>query len=82
MRTKLIKLHKPRRDHPGSDERFTQVNYQESAPFFENPNGVLIHRVRAMYELDATWYQEPHFIVDYWCENGGRASNSQIDDRL
>lgn len=77
----LIALRKPRSDHATRDCRFEQINYEKSAPFFENPAGVLIHRVKALYSL--RWKdrdKDPWWIVDYWCCNTGRSES--IDDGL
>lgn len=71
--SKLINLRNPRYDHADKDKRFTQVNYKQAAPFFENPRGVLIHRVRAVLQLTATYHNDPWWIVEYWCENNGRS---------
>lgn len=79
MVNKLIDCRKPRRNHD-DNERFTQTNYEQAAPFFENPRGVLIHRVRALYQLEATYSQRPWWIVEYWCENSG--STDAVDSGL
>ena len=68
----LIDCRPPRRQHDLRDERFTQTNYEQSAPFFINPRGVLAHRVRSLVVLTATYYSHPWTIVEYWCENSGR----------
>lgn len=75
--SKLIKLHKPRRDHR-DDERIQQIDYEESVPFFLNQRGVLVHRVKSLYQLTATWQEEPWWIVDYWCENFGRTDKNDL----
>lgn len=81
MTTKLIELQKPRSDHSERDGRFRQVNYHHSAPFFDNPRGVLIHRVRALFRLQ--FKGERHWwIVEYWCENGGRSEDIDSDLRF
>jgi hypothetical protein len=79
MAKKLVDLKPPKMNHQLRDDRFQQFNYRQSAPFFENPRGVLIHRVRSLYRLT---FQEGRswFIVDYWCENGARPE--EVDDGL
>lgn len=72
MPEKLVKLHAPRHNYAERDSRFTQTVYKEAAPFFENPRGVLIHRVKAVFQLQATYSDAPWWIVQYWCENSGR----------
>lgn len=67
---KLVKLQEPRSDHQAGDERFQQTDYAFAAPFFENPRGVLIHRVRSLFQL--TFHGRSWFIVEYWCENSAR----------
>lgn len=76
---KMIKLRAPRANH---DERITQVDYDESAPFFKNPRGQLVHRVRSLFSLDAPWNRsgKPWFVVDYWCENSGRCYSIDAGD--
>lgn len=80
----LVGLQSPRHDHQGRDERFRQTSYGQSAPFFENPRGVLIHRVRALYRLTflPSEHREPWHIVEYWCENSARPKESEVDDGL
>lgn len=68
----LVELQRPRHDHSIRDGRFQQHNYKRSAPFFENHRGVLIHRVRALFKLTASYKSDPWWIVEYWCENYGR----------
>lgn len=68
----LVNLRKPKFNHD-RDERFTQLNYSESEPFFNNPRGVLSHRVRAVFKLDCTHYKMPRLIFEYWCESSGSA---------
>lgn len=72
MSDKLIKLKDPRSDHWGRDDRITRTPYSHAAPFFENRRGVLIHRVRSLYKIYATYASEPWWVVEYWCENYGR----------
>ena len=72
-----VKLKSPAFNH--RDDRFNQVDYSESAPFFINPRGVLAHRIRALFTLTAfgsTWT-----IAEYWCENNGR-DHSGADECL
>lgn len=73
------KLCRPRRFNRiwANDDRYELLPYREAAPFFTNPRGVLTHRVRALYRvrLDGReWW-----IVDYWCENGGRSEDVDND---
>jgi hypothetical protein len=79
MTEKRVPLLPPKRDGIERDDRFRRVIYQESAPFFENPQGVLIHRVKSLYLLEFNggrqWY-----IVDYWCGNNARPR--EVDDGL
>lgn len=78
MSKKLIELKMPKCDHSARDSRYGQLNYTHSAPFFENPRGILIHRVRALYRLsfgDRDWW-----IIDYWCEN--TAHSKAVDPGL
>ena len=72
----LVDLRKTRTDHADRDDRFRQKNYEQSAPFFDNPRGVLIHRVRSLYQLTATYADEPWTIVEYWCGGHGRSDSS------
>ena len=75
----LVELLPPKSNHERRDGLFKQFNFNQSAPFFENPQGMLIHRVRSLYRLtykdERTW-----FIVDYWCANGARPE--EVDDGL
>jgi hypothetical protein len=71
MTQQLIKLEQARRGISAHDERYRQTDYEEASPFFENPRGVLIHRVRSLYRLEVSWSSE-WWIVEYWCENSGR----------
>ena len=82
MPAKLIALRGPRKPRikPRRDPRYTETPYGYAAPFFENPRGVLIHRVRALVELRCTYRKEPWWIVEYWCENSG--STNEADDGL
>lgn len=68
---KMVTLRTSRRDFE-KDERITQTNYVQGAPFFDNPRGVLIHRVKALFRLEATFRDWPWLVVEYWCENSGR----------
>lgn len=68
---RVVPLKDPRHDF-SNDKRVTQTAYVEAAPFFENPRGVLIHRVRSLFRMKVTWNDEPWWIVEYWCENSGR----------
>lgn len=77
----LIKLRPPRTDHGRRDDRFAQLSYRESTPFFNSPSAVLCHRVRSLYRLTFK-NGEPWFIVDYWCENNARPKAWQVDDAL
>jgi hypothetical protein len=72
----MVILERPRTDHGARDSRYKQHNYKRAAPFFENPRGVLIHRVRALYRLTATYSGAPWWIVEYWCENHGRTDDA------
>lgn len=80
----LVTLQKPRDNHAARDARFEQRNYKRSAPFFENPRGVLIHRVRSLFRLTflPSEHREPWHIVEYWCENSARPRDSEVDDGL
>lgn len=80
MTEQRVRLRRPRHRHD-DDGGFKQVNYEESAPFFSNPRGVLIHRVRSLYRLSCDLQDGPWWIVDYWCENFGRG-HDEIDDLL
>jgi hypothetical protein len=73
----LVALQRPRSQHGERDGRFKQLNYKKAAPFFANPRGVLIHRVRALYRL--AFNGREWWIVDYWCENGGRSDDVDSD---
>ena len=75
----LVKLTLPRCDHARRDERYTQTNYSYSAPFFKNPNGVLIHRIKALYKLEREGRAEPWWIIDYWCGNVGRSYDGETE---
>jgi hypothetical protein len=78
MPSRLVALKPPKMNHQARDGRFRQVDYDHAAPFFHNPRGVLIHRVRALYRL--TFHDYPSWwIVDYWCENGGRSDDVDSD---
>lgn len=73
---KLINYREPRHDYT-DDERMDQYNYGQGAPFFFNPRGLLVHRVRSVFQLEwndpgVYFYGEPWWIVEYWCENSGR----------
>lgn len=78
MEAKRVKLRNPKDRSLFRDERFGVLVYKEAAPFFNNPRGVLIHRVRSLYQF--TFHGRSWHIVDYWCENGGRSEF--IDDDL
>lgn len=69
----LVNLRMSRNGHGDRDDRFKTFNYTRSAPFFENPRGVLIHRIRALFRLEASYSSEPWLIVEYWCGNHGRS---------
>jgi hypothetical protein len=73
MKKALVKLRSPNSDHTSGG--WEQTAYRFAAPFFENPRGVLIHRVRALYELKPPYDREPWSIVEYWCGNHGRDCN-------
>ncbi len=79
MAKKMVALKLPRYQHDKRDSRYQQLNYSQAAPFFANPNGVLVHRVRALYRLTVS-ESRSWWIIDYWCGNGGRSD--AIDDEL
>lgn len=72
----LVDYQRPLHDHT-RDERFQQLTYWQGAPFFLNPRGVMAHRVKALYQLTATYADKPWTIVNYWCGNMGRTG---LDD--
>lgn len=70
MRSKLVRLcrpKKPERDWGGIRSRY----WPASLPFYFNPRGILVHRVRY---AQTHWHNgEPsHDSVTYWCANIGR----------
>ena len=80
MSHKLVALRPPRHNHQRRDGRYEQLDYSQAAPFFINPNGVLVHRVRALYRLSVVGSErEPWYIVDYWCGNVGRSDDVDED---
>lgn len=79
---KRVRLRKPKRDHSRRDARYKQLDYTQSAPFFANPNGVLIHRIKSLYRLECDWGRSPWWIIEYWCGNHGRSENNVDDDLL
>jgi len=64
MSETLVKLRKAKR--LSKDDRFTQTDFEESAPFFINPRGALAHRVKSLFQLECTYNDNPWWIVDYW----------------
>ena len=58
------------------DRGFQQKNYSEGQPFFLNPRGVLVHRVKSVFRLMANYHRHAWWIVEYWCENSGRMDKS------
>lgn len=62
------------------DDRWDVQHYSESFPFFLNPKGVLLHRVRHLYQIVKSPFEDDRrWMIDYWCENSGRSYGIQTD---
>lgn len=64
-----IGLKREKRRGRWNNDRFVHKDWKEAEPFFVNPRGILVHRVRYVNAICIDG-EDSHNHVTYWCGNG------------